>query len=120
MSHGFLSIFSLRLRQLMVLEISSFLPFRAYFGFEYLGELLLSQTILLVAELVPVEIQKIRVVHPVIPVFEHKLVAKLTDTIIERSNLVFLPQKFRSCLTEQIIFIAFKEKIFPDLTGTRV
>ena len=30
--------FALRLRQLVVLELPSFLPFRACFGFEYLGE----------------------------------------------------------------------------------
>ena len=60
----------------MVLEISSFLPLRAFCGSEYLGEQLFSQTIVLVAELVPVEIQKIRVVRPLVPVFEHKLVAE--------------------------------------------
>ena len=36
----------------------------------------LSWTILLAVELVLVEIQYIRVVRPVIPIFEHKLVAE--------------------------------------------
>ena len=35
---------------------------------------------------------------------------KLTDTIIERFNLVFLLHDFRSCLTEQMIFITFKKR----------
>ena len=41
-AHDSLLIFALRLRQLVVLELPSFLPFRAYFGFEYFGELFLS------------------------------------------------------------------------------
>ena len=86
MSHDSLLIFALRRRQLVVLELSSFLPFREYFGSEYLGEPFPSGIILLVAELVLVEIQYIRVARPVIPIFEHKLslFLKLTDTIIER------------------------------------
>ena len=58
MSHDFLFIFAQRIRQLVVLELSSFLPFRAHFGSEYLGEPSPSQIILLVDELVLVEIQK--------------------------------------------------------------
>ena len=76
MSHGFLLIFAQRLRQLVVLELSSFLPFRAYFGSEYLGEPFPSLIFLLVDELVLVEIQHIRVVRPVKPIFEQKLVAE--------------------------------------------
>ena len=33
-----------------------------------------------------------------------------TQGIIERSNLMFLSHKFRLCLTEQMIFIAFKKR----------
>ena len=43
--------------------------------FGYLGEPFPSEIILLVDELVLVEIQYIRVVRPVIPIFEHNLVA---------------------------------------------
>ena len=57
MSHDFLFIFALRLRQLVVLEPCSFLPFRACYGFEYLGEPFPSWLILLVDELVLVDIQ---------------------------------------------------------------
>ena len=66
----------MRLRQLVVLELSSFLPLRAYFGFEYLGEPFPSWAILLAAELALVEIQYIRVLHPVNPIFEHELVVE--------------------------------------------
>ena len=59
----------------MVLELSSFLPFRACFGFEYLGEPSFSKKILLVDVLVSVEIQCIRVVRLVITIFEHKHLA---------------------------------------------
>ena len=52
-------IFALRLRQLVVLELSSFVPFGAYFGSEYLGEPSPLEIILLVVELVLVEIQDI-------------------------------------------------------------
>ena len=38
------------------------------------------------------------------------LLLKLTDAIIERSNLMFLSHKFRSCLTEQKLFIAFNKR----------
>ena len=75
MSQISLFIFALRLRQLVVLELSSFFPFRACFGFEYLGEPFPSQIILLVDELVLVEIQYIRVERLVFPIFKHKLVA---------------------------------------------
>ena len=75
-SHDFLSIFVRRICQLVVLELSSLLPFRACFGFEYLGELFLSSIILLVDELVLVEIQYIRVERPVVPIFEHTFVAE--------------------------------------------
>ena len=77
MSHCFLFIFALRLRQLVVLELTSFLPFRACFGSEYLGEPFSSEIIFLVDELVLVEIQHIRVVRLVIPIFDHKLVAEI-------------------------------------------
>ena len=76
LSHDFLKIFALRLRQLVVLELSLFLPFRAYFGFESLGEAFPSQIFLLVDERVLVETQKIRVERPVVPTFEHKFVAE--------------------------------------------
>ena len=66
----------LRLRQLVVLELSSFLTFRAHFESEYLGEPCPSQIILLVDELVLVEIQYIRVERPVTPIFERKIVAE--------------------------------------------
>ena len=109
MSRDFLN-FALRNRQLVVLELSSFLPFRAYFGFEYLGEPSPSKIILLVEELVLVEIQKIRVVRPVIQSLSIRLSLKLVDTIIESSDLMFLLHNFRSCLTEQMMFIAFKKR----------
>ena len=76
MSRDLLLIFDLRLHQLVVLELSSFLPLRAYFGSEYLGERSPSKIVLPVDELVLVEIQHFRVVRPVIPIFEHKLVAE--------------------------------------------
>ena len=38
LSHYYFSFFVLRLHQLVVLELFTFLPFRACFGFEYLGE----------------------------------------------------------------------------------
>ena len=68
----FLLIFALRPGQFVVLALSSCLPFRAYFGSAYLGELFPSEIILPVDELVLVEIQHIRVVRPVLPIFEHK------------------------------------------------
>ena len=71
-SHDFLFIFALRLRH----PVSSFFPFRAHFGSEYLVEPFPSEISLLVDELVLVEIQHIRVVRPVIPIFEHKFVAE--------------------------------------------
>ena len=64
-----------RLRQLVVLELSTCLPFRVCFGFEYLGKPFPSQIILLVDDLVLVEIQCIRVERFVISIFEHKHVA---------------------------------------------
>ena len=42
LSHDYLLIFALRLREFVVLELSSFLPFRAYFVFEYLEVIFLS------------------------------------------------------------------------------
>ena len=71
----FLLIFALRIRQLEVLVLSSFLPVHEYFVFEYLGEVFLSQ-IILVDELVLFDIQYIRGVRPVIPIFELMLVAE--------------------------------------------
>ena len=59
-----------RLHQLVFLGLSSFLPFRAYFGFEYLADPFLSEIILLLGEIVLVKIQHIRVVRPVIPILE--------------------------------------------------
>ena len=71
--HDFPLIFALRLRQPVVLELSSF---RACFGLENLGEPLPSSIILLEDELVLVEVQYIRVERPVVPIFEHKLAAE--------------------------------------------
>ena len=71
--NDFLLNFVLRHRQLVALEFSSFLPFRPYFGSEYLGEPFASNIILSVDVLVLVETQYIRVVRPVIPIFEHNL-----------------------------------------------
>ena len=76
-SRDFLLSFALRLHPFVVLKLSSFLPFRAHFGFEYFGELFLSPTILLVDELVLVETQYIRVERPVSPIFEHKFAAEI-------------------------------------------
>ena len=64
----FLLIAALRIRQLVFLELSSFLPFRAYFGSECLGELFLSLTVLLVVELVLLWIQYIHDERPAIPI----------------------------------------------------
>ena len=59
LSHDFLWFFALRLRQLAVLlELSSFRPFRAYVGSEYPGEPFPSKTILLAIEFVLDEIQQ--------------------------------------------------------------
>ena len=55
--HYFLLTKALRLHRLVVLEVFSFFPSLAYFGFEYLGEPFPSKIIILVAELVLVEIQ---------------------------------------------------------------
>ena len=71
LSHDFLSIFVQRIRRLVVLELSSFLPSRENSVPESLEALFPSQKILLV-----VEIQKIRDGRPPIPIFEHKLVAE--------------------------------------------
>ena len=38
------------------------------------------------------------------------LLLKLIDTAIERSNLMLLSHEFRSCLTGQVIFVAFKKR----------
>ena len=59
LSHGFLLIFTLRFRQLVDLELSSFLPFRAWFGSEYLGEPFPSLIILIVSVIVLYEIQSV-------------------------------------------------------------
>ena len=48
--HDFLFAFVQRIRQLVVLELFSFLPYRAYFEFEFLEELFLSRLILLEVE----------------------------------------------------------------------
>ena len=61
-------VFALTLDQLVVLEHTSFLPIRAYFGSEYLGEPFPSWIILLVLVLVEIRL--------VIPIFEHKHVAE--------------------------------------------
>ena len=42
--------------------------------------------------------------------FSMSLLLKLTDAIIERINMVFLLHNFRSCLTEQMIFVTFKKR----------
>ena len=76
MSHDFLFIVALRNHRLVVFELSSCLPFRACFGFEYLAEIFPSSIILPVDELDLIEIQQIRVVRPAIPIFEHEFVAE--------------------------------------------
>ena len=86
----FLSIFVQRIRQLAVIELSSFLPFRAYFGADFLGEPFPSEIILLEDELVLVEIQYIRLVRPATQSLSISLLLKFTNTYIERSNLMFL------------------------------
>ena len=58
-----------RLRQLAVLELSSFLPFRAYFGFENLGEPFPFETIPLAIEFVLDDFQQIRFVRSAVPCF---------------------------------------------------
>ena len=98
MCRDFLLISVLRIRQLVVLELSSFLPFRACFGFEYLGELFLSWTILLEAELVLFEIQCIRDGRPVIPILTISLLLKLIDTAVKRFHLMFLLHKVQTLL----------------------
>ena len=70
---------------------------------------LLSQLILLVVELVLFEIQYIRDGRPPIPIFEHKLVAEAHCTIVERSHLMFLLHKFRSCLIKQMILVTIQK-----------
>ena len=76
MRRDFLLIFVMRIRQLVVLQLSSFLPSRVYFVFEYLGELFPSLTILLVDQFVLFDIQFCGDALPPIPIFEHKLVAE--------------------------------------------
>ena len=71
-----LLIFAMRFHQLVVLELASFLAFRAYFGSEYLEVLFPSQIILVEDKLVLVETHSIRVERPVIPIFEDKLAAE--------------------------------------------
>ena len=39
-----------------------------------------------------------------------RLLLKLIDTTEKRSHLILLFHKFRSCLTEQKIFISFKKR----------
>ena len=75
MSHDFL-IFSLKFHQLVLVELFSFLPSRACFGFEYLEEPLPSKIVLFVDELVLVETPYFRVERPATPIFEHKFVAE--------------------------------------------
>ena len=75
MVHDFLLTPVQRIRQLVILELSSFLLSRACFESEFLDELFLSKLILLVVELFIVEIQRIRDGRSQIPVVEHKLVA---------------------------------------------
>ena len=67
---------ALTLLRLVVLELFSFLPSLACYGFEYIGEPFPSKIILLVDELVLVEIRQIRFVCPVIPICKHKFVAE--------------------------------------------
>ena len=73
--HDFFLIYVLRIRQLVVFDLSSFLPTHEYFVFEYLGKLFLSLIILLAGQLVLFEIQYIRDGRAVIPIFERRLVA---------------------------------------------
>ena len=75
MSRDFLLDFALRIHQLVVLELSSFLPTHTHFVFEYLGENFPSYIFLLEDELVLFEILYIHDGRPVIPIFEHQLVA---------------------------------------------
>ena len=75
MSHDILSIFGKRIRRPVILELSSFLPSRAYFVSEHLEALLPSLINLLAVALVLVEIQRIRDGRLPIPIFEHKLIA---------------------------------------------
>ena len=77
MSHDFLVIFVLIIHHLVVLVSSlHFSPSREYFVCEYLEALSPSWTILLAVEFVLFEIKYIRDGRPVIPIFEHKLVAE--------------------------------------------
>ena len=65
-----------RIRQFVILELSSILPSCAYFESECLEEFVLSYLNLLVLELVLVEIQRIRDRRSPIPVVEYKFVAE--------------------------------------------
>ena len=76
LSHDLLSFFVRRKRRLVVLELSSFLPSRAYSVSEFLEALFSSKIILLISETVLFEIQYIRDGRPPIPIFEHELVAE--------------------------------------------
>ena len=67
--------FRLPLPMLFSRLLLAMLPFRAFSGSESLGEPFPLE-VLLVDELDLVEIQYIRVVRPVIPIFEHELVAE--------------------------------------------
>ena len=76
MCREILSSSALRIRQLVVLKLSSFLPIRVYFESEYLKEIFPSEIIVLVVEIVLIEIQYIRDGRPPNPIFEHELVAE--------------------------------------------
>ena len=66
-----------RIRRLVILELSSFLPSREIFVLEFLEAPFPSKIILLASVTVLVKTHYIRVVRPVIPIFEQQLVAEL-------------------------------------------
>ena len=76
LSHDFLSIFELRICQIVVLELSSYLPPRVFFVSESLEALFPSLIILVVDDLVLFEIQFFRDGPPSIPILERELVAE--------------------------------------------
>ena len=91
---------------------SSFLTFRAYFGFDF-GELSLSKMILLVVEIVLFEIQYIRDGVLQFQSLSVSLLPKFLNTTVERSHLMSLLHKFKPCLIEQMILVSIKKR-FPN------
>ena len=76
MFHDFLLIFVLRIRQLVVLELSSSQPILEYFVFEYLGEVLSFIDNPSCARDCSLRGSIFHDVRPVIPIVERKLVAE--------------------------------------------